>query len=484
MKILISWLEFRQDFKKAENGEGLTVNENGATVSFHRDFYNHDKHIIFYTDANSETRTHVLVNYLLNNFKGRQIECVSLNIKDPINVPEIMSKVTAKLTKYSEHEIDVYISPGTPAMQTVWYLIYMNDAFGINLYQTREARHTAGKKEPELIKINIQKSSVPITAVIYESEIDKYEIKNEDDYELTSSVQEVYDKAELVAKTDGVTTLILGESGSGKENLSQFIHKSSRRSDKVLLSVNCSAFSDELLESRLFGYKKGAFTGAHQDMKGLFEEADGGSVFLDEIGDISPYMQQSLLRVLQSGEINPVGSNETIKVDVRVICATNRDLVEMCKNGEFRWDLFYRLAVVELRLPALRHRGKDEVKQTIKFFLKGLAKTLKKKQELKPSKEAMEIMVNYSYPGNVRELINIISRLYVFKEEEILPADLPHYMKENDRTQEWSLETIEKKHIKKTLEHFDWNLRQTAIHLGCSDNTLRSKIGKYELRKG
>jgi len=250
-----------------------------------------------------------------------------------------------------------------------------------------------------------------------------------------------------------------------------------------MLSVNCSAFSDGLLESRLFGYKKGAFTGADQDMKGLFEMADGGSIFLDEIGDISPYMQQSLLRVLQTGEINPVGSNETIKVDVRVICATNRNLVEMCKNDEFRWDLFYRLAVVELRLPALRHRGKDEVKQMVKFFIKSLAKTLKKKQQLQPSKDAMEIMVNYSYPGNVRELINIISRLYVFKEIEVLPSDLPHYMIENDRTQEWTLETMEKNHIKKTLAYLEWNLRQTAIHLGCSDNKLRSRIEKYKLKK-
>src|SRR5690554_3797779 len=156
MKVLVSWLEFRQDFKEVEGG-GLAVNENGATVSFHRDFYNHDQHIIFYTGKSSETKVHFLVNYLRNNFEGREVECVSLNIEDPINVPEIMSKVTAKLTKYSQHEIDVYISPGTPAMQTVWYLIYMNDAFGINLYQTREARFTKTKK-PELIKINMQKS--------------------------------------------------------------------------------------------------------------------------------------------------------------------------------------------------------------------------------------------------------------------------------------------------------------------------------------
>lgn len=155
----------------------------------------------------------------------------------------------------------------------------------------------------------------------------------------------------------------------------------------------------------------------------------------------------------------------------------------MCKNDEFRWDLFYRLAVVELQLPSLRNRGKEEVKELIEFFLKRLSKDLKKKNKLKPSKEALQIMINYSYPGNVRELINIISRLHVFKEEEILPSDLPHYMIDNDRTHDWLLTTMEKKHIKKTLDHLDWNLRQTAIHLGCSDNTLRSKIEKFELSK-
>ncbi|MBK7970965.1 MAG: sigma-54 factor interaction domain-containing protein [Bacteroidetes bacterium] len=193
--------------------------------------------------------------------------------------------------------------------------------------------------------------------------------KPDEEYYISDSIKPIYDKALKIAHTYDITALILGQSGTGKEHLAKFIHDNSARKEKNYLAFNCAGMSDQLLESRLFGYKKGAFTGAEKDTPGLFHEADKGSIFLDEIGDISPYMQQALLRVLQQKEIHPVGGSPE-KLSVRIICATNQDLAKRCKEEKFRWDLFYRLAVGELHLPSFIERGKPELKIMIDFFNK------------------------------------------------------------------------------------------------------------------
>jgi transcriptional regulator with PAS, ATPase and Fis domain len=476
MKILISWLAYHEDFKTKENSVGLEANTNGPNSAFHRNFFSHEKHILLHSGASTETRAEYLVNSLRLEHKDRQIEVVNMGIDDPINVKEIMTKVTGLLAEHKDDEVEAYISPGTPAMQVVWYLLYLNKTFDLKIFQTREAKFTTNKK-PELIGINLDRSSAPITALIYENEIAK---NSESKYEITSTKEVVYREARLVAQTPSVTVLIYGESGTGKENLANYIHESSGRAAYKLVPINCSALGDQLLESRLFGYKKGAFTGAEKDTIGLFEQANKGTIFLDEIGDISPYMQQSLLRVLQEKKVTPIGGGKQIEIDVRVIAATNRNLVDMCKEGKFRWDLFYRLAVVDLHLPALRNYPAKEVKQLINSFLKSIAVDLKKDNILKPDKEAMEAMVEYAYPGNIREMQNIISRLYVFKEGEIGVKDLPSFMFGHSRLKSWKLEELEKQHITTALNTFEGNQRQTAKALGITVNTLKAKIVKYK----
>jgi transcriptional regulator with PAS, ATPase and Fis domain len=399
-----------------------------------------------------------------------------MGIDDPINAKEIMTKVMGLLADYKDDEIEAYISPGTPAMQVAWYLLHLNNTFNLKIYQTREAKFTADKK-PELIRIRLGQSSIPITALLYENEVAK---ESHEGYKITGIKKTIYQEAQMVAQTPGVTVLIKGESGTGKEDLARYIHDSSARSNHKLVAINCSALGDQLLESRLFGYKKGAFTGANEDTPGLFEKADRSTIFLDEIGDISPYMQQTLLRVLQEKTIMPIGGGEEKLVDVRVIAATNRDLVQMCKEGKFRWDLFYRLAVVELKLPALRDYPKKEVKELLTFFLKQMAKDLKKSTLIQPDKHAWEIMLDYAYPGNIREMQNIVSRLYVFKEGEISANDLPGFMFGHSRSQTWRLEEVEKEHIQRALIHFEGNQRQTALALGVAINTLKAKLDKYD----
>jgi transcriptional regulator with PAS, ATPase and Fis domain len=352
--------------------------------------------------AEEDVRAAHFLNFMAKEYPERVVEMRYLNIADPIDHQEIQSKVAPILAECKDDKIDIYISPGTPAMQLVWYLCHMSLGLNTTLYQTREAKFSRqkDKDKPELVKVALEKSSLPVTALYHQEEIKK---SSADHYFLTPSIEKVYSSAAKVAQVDAVSVLILGASGTGKENLAKYIHKNSARQDKPYIAINCSAFSDGLLESRLFGYKKGAFTGADKDTSGLFEQAHEGIIFLDEIGDISPYMQQSLLRVLQEKEIMPLGGKAK-KVDVRVIAATNQNLPKLCEEGKFRWDLYYRLSVVELDLPTLLERGKTDLKQLMEHFLSTKKKELHRPKKLVLEKEAQEILLNYTYPGNVREL--------------------------------------------------------------------------------
>jgi transcriptional regulator with GAF, ATPase, and Fis domain len=232
---------------------------------------------------------------------------------------------------------------------------------------------------------------------------------------------------ERIRQSDA-TVLVLGENGTGKELVAKSIHQSSRRAAKAFVATNCSAFNDNLLESELFGHRRGAFTGAVSDKPGLFEVADGGTFFMDEVGDMSPSLQVKLLRVIQEGTFMPVGGTETKRVDVRIVAATNRDLGAMVKQGSFREDLYYRLHVVPLRVPPLRERrdtdgGRSDVEVLVEHFLKRLAKREKRDKVLTP--RALERLVAHEWPGNVRELENEMERLWVLSgDDAIIDEDL------------------------------------------------------------
>jgi len=473
MKVLISWVAHNNDF---ENGQ---VNKTGPNYSYHKYFYSHDKHIVLSSAKVDDTRTEKLLSVLKKDFKERVIECKYLNVSDVIDVREVKTKIESVLAKYSKDQIDIFISPGTPAMQVAWYLCHEGLGLQTTLYQTRPPKFAKDKTKPDLIKIDIEKSSFPITTMLHQQNIEDSE-KNIEDYLITSTIKPVYENACKIAETDNVTVLILGKSGTGKEHLAKYIHQNSVRKNKPYVTLNCSAFNDQLLESRLFGYKKGSFTGAEKDTPGLFEEANGGTIFLDEIGDISQYMQQSLLRVLQEKEIMPVGG-KSVKIDVRIIAATNRNLPEMCEEEKFRWDLYYRLSVVELELPSLLKRGKKDLKEMIDFFLVQKKRQLKKPIKLQLSKGASEKLLNYSYPGNIRELENIIARLYVYLDDKVEPINLPDRLEENATSQPLNWEHVEKEHIKKVLALYKGNQRQSALAIGWAINTLKVKMKAYKI---
>ncbi len=236
-------------------------------------------------------------------------------------------------------------------------------------------------------------------------------------------LKEVLKKIEKVAPTDS-TVLITGESGTGKELIVKALHKLSPRANKPLVPINCGAIPKDLLESELFGHEKGAFTHAFRARPGRFELADGGTVFLDEIGELDPSLQVKILRVIQEKEIERLGSVKSKKVDVRIVAATNRDLEEEVKKGNFREDLFYRLNVVPIYVPPLRER-KEDILLLAEYFLKKFCdKNRRGAMELHP--ETKKILINYSWPGNVRELENLMERMTILcDEDKVLPSDLP-----------------------------------------------------------
>jgi two-component system response regulator AtoC len=300
-------------------------------------------------------------------------------------------------------------------------------------------------------------------------------------------IVEVY-KTIARATLSASTVLIRGESGTGKELVARAVHQNSDRKNKKFVAVNCGALTESLLESELFGYMKGSFTGANHDKKGLFEEASGGSLFLDEIGDISLGLQVKLLRVLQEGEVRAVGSNDVIKVNVRIIAATHRDLDQHVAENKFREDLYYRLKVIEIDIPPLRDRKEDIPELAQVFLAKYSAKLGKKIPTI--SKEALHTLMNYSWPGNVRELEHQIERAVALTSASVLSSDDFDFGTDTSRktvdafhgaqnTSSNSLEDMEKEHILKVLKEVDYNKSRASEVLGIDRATLYRKAQKY-----
>lgn len=298
---------------------------------------------------------------------------------------------------------------------------------------------------------------------------------------------ELFEKIRHVAQSEA-TVLITGESGTGKELIAEAIHAGSRRSDKPFIRVNCAALTETLINSALFGHEKGAFTGAETRKAGFFEVASGGTIFLDEIGDIPIQTQVALLRIMEMGSFQRVGGTETIQVDVRVICATNQDLSAAVKEKTFREDLYYRINVVSLPAPSLRSR-KSDIPLLADFFLK-LYQRKTSKQIIKIDKAALALLCHYPWPGNVRQLANVIEHAVVFcQDRQILPEHLPEELRQpplNDFSltlRNSSLASAEEVLIRAVLEEKDWHLTQAAEALGLARGTLYSKMERYRIRK-
>jgi DNA-binding NtrC family response regulator len=315
------------------------------------------------------------------------------------------------------------------------------------------------------------------------------------DEEITgaSAAMERVKKMVLKVANSPSTVLIRGESGVGKERIARAIHKASQRSDQIFQAVNCAAINENLMESELFGHEKGSFTGAHAQKKGLFEVADQGMLFLDEIAELNTSMQAKLLRVLQEKEMMRVGGTRPIKIDGRVLTATNRDLDAMVRDGRFREDLFYRINVLSIDVPPLRERRED-IPVLIKLFLAKHARAAHR-QIKGLGRAAMDALMNYGWPGNVRQLESVIERAILLCEgEEIGLEDLPAELRQSQTErltatfklppEGISMEEVERSLILQAMQRTDGNITQAAKLLGISFRTLQYRLEKYGLRGG
>ncbi|MDJ0522366.1 MAG: sigma-54 dependent transcriptional regulator [Planctomycetota bacterium] len=300
---------------------------------------------------------------------------------------------------------------------------------------------------------------------------------------VSRAMRQVHDLIEDVAKTDA-TVLVRGESGTGKELVAHAIHEASGRRYNPLVIVHCGALAEGVLESELFGHEKGAFTGAQHHHKGKFEQADGGTIFLDEIGEISAKVQVELLRVLEEREVTRVGGKQAIATDFRVVAATNRDLQALVEEGTFREDLFYRLNVVPIVIPPLRDRPEDIPALAEHFLERVCSKMSRKVPTLTP--DAVEVLRGHDWPGNGRELLNAVERAVVFcKQDALRPADFPHYVTGGEAAAPpaRTLAGMERAHIVRMLDEADWNVSRAAAVLEIDRGTLYAKIRKYGLER-
>ena len=313
----------------------------------------------------------------------------------------------------------------------------------------------------------------------------------------SEAIKEVFDRIEKVGTTD-VTVLIEGESGSGKELVARELYKRSKRRNEPLIIMNCAAVPETLIESELFGHEKGAFTGAAERRSGKFELANKGTIFLDEIGDMSVSTQSKLLRVLQEQKFERLGGAETLAVDVRIISATHRDLEEEIEEGRFREDLYYRIKVVNIKIPPLRHR-KEDIPLLVNRFIQYFSEE-HQKRIVSISNEAMKILISYNWPGNVRQLKNVIESALVLANNEILDTtDLPEEIKHPENNamtlknvdynlsfrdaKKMLIENFERDFIKKKLEEFSGNISRTAEALDMHRQNLQQKIRDLRINK-
>ena len=480
--IVVSWVALMKDFLPEAATNGATepqVHRQGPNPQLHQHYWEYDRHLLLSEAENSRQapKAVALARYLQQNF-GRPVDLVFLSISDVIDVITIRQKVERVLaTRARPGRVDLFLSPGNSSMQIALFLCYVG-GLADRLLQLRPPQYSPGGLVPERVFVDWEQSEVPLSYLLRERLQNRSEAAS---VLITSTLRQLYRRADKIAQTE-VNVFIHGETGTGKEHLAQYIHTQSARRQRRMLTVNCSAFTNEMLPSHLFGHRKGSFTGAVSNRKGIFREANGSTVFLDEIGDISPFMQQALLRVLQNGEIIPVGEDRPTKVDVRIISATNRNLVRACHEGHFRWDLYYRLVVAEMEIPPLRERGRNEISKLLEHFIGFKQQQMQRPRPLNLSASARQFILGYPFPGNIRELENLVESLYADHADEtqaITPEMLPARFREIAAENPLRLDDVVRQHILHVYRLHEQQKKPTARALNISLNTLKRKLRDY-----
>jgi DNA-binding NtrC family response regulator len=406
-------------------------------------------------------------------------------------------------TDYAIYFVDLKMPGGMDGIETMMEIRRLRhepSVIIVTAYATVDTAITAMKEgaleyivkpcNPEEISLLVERI-IKVKTLQRENEILRQRLSRHYQYrDIITKNSKMHDLLRLARDISSMrsTVLVRGQSGTGKELIARAIHYSGDRASKPFITVSCAALAETLLESELFGYEKGAFTGAAAQTKGKFELADGGTIFLDEISDISPKLQADLLRVLQEKAFYRLGGTQEIRVDVRVIAASNKDLAEEVREGRFRDDLFYRLNVIEIRIPPLRERRED-VPLLARHFIERLSHELNKPVE-DISEGALKVLFDYDWPGNVRELENAIERAIVTSRGTTLVEDDFGFLTESLRARAgWTvpagmtLQELEKHAIVATLKRTQGNMKETASLLGIDRSTLYEKVKRYDIQR-
>lgn len=403
-------------------------------------------------------------------FKKNNIDIVLLDMR----LPDADGKELFAIFKKLDDQINIIMITAFPDFKTVVSVI-KNGAFDylVKPFELEELKQTILKA----LEIKSLKNEV-LRLKQQNKQYEKDEIIS-----YSNEMKSVLDIISKVANAPKTPVLFTGESGTGKELVTNLLHKLSQRNRYPLVKVNCSALPEHLLESELFGYEKGAFTGANKRKPGLFELADGGSIFLDEISEMHITVQPKLLRILDGHPFKRLGGTKDIYVDVRIITAFNKDPKKLIEDGLFREDLFYRLSTFVINIPPLRKR-KDDILPLAKYFLKKNSQEIRKKIET-ISNSTQLILKNYQWPGNIRELKNIIERAVILCDtDSILPEHLPNELqfaesKYFENSNDLTIESMEKLHIKRVMKEINGNKSEVARQLGIARSTLEEKLKKY-----
>ncbi|MDX2284681.1 MAG: sigma 54-interacting transcriptional regulator [Bacteroidia bacterium] len=473
-RVIVSWIAWHYDYVGKTSSE---IETEGPTFELHRQWYKpelHREHVLVSPKEDGDLRSLELYTALVRAFPGHSINLVFKPLRNIFDFQEIKQRAEEVLELVREDDIDILASNGTTPMRMVWMALHLED----NGFRTRliqGADRAMAEDGPKIFEVKV-------TGALFNYRIQLLREPGETpDRCIPQTLKPVYGLARRIAEFDALSCLIEGESGTGKELIAREIHQFSHRRGKPFVAINCGAFrNDDLLESRLFGHRKGAFTGAAEHAEGYFGRADGGILFLDEIGDISMAMQSTLLRALQEQRITPVGGTEERPVDVRMLAATNKDLEAECRAGRFRWDLYYRLVRTRIRVPPLRAYSVEDRRELVGFLMDKCMRELRLPQR-SLSRETMDWLMQHDFPGNIREMENLIfnasvlSDLYAKELSLSVPAGLY-----GAAQPDLSLEGVKRRHIQRTLEYCGGNKAQAARLLEISLNTLKKYLGEAD----
>ena len=452
-KVLVSWIATRHDFIYPEkDSSSFLINEKGPHYSLYRDFGDEfDIHYLLsqhneYDDIEVDIKCKRLAGKLRNDF-GKQVQLRYMGIDDILSIGTIKNKIDSLIkTQLREMDVQVFVSPGTPSMQTAWYLLgcELFQKENIKFFRRREQRFIEGGGIPpkEFIKFDVSKYAGVINIR------DNQGIGKAHSLEkpfITPSLTEVYTKAIQLAGNDKTTVLIKGAFGTGKAFLANYIHKESNRKNKLLLKINCGAYREEILENKLFGYEKGAFVNATQLTTGIFEQAKGGTVVLEDIENLPLRLQIRLASILSKKTFQRIGSNRDIELNVRLIATTTKDLYELRDHKELHNELLYRLAIGELRLPSFIEMSKKERRSWVEYFMETTYTRLETRYIDQITKEAWDFILDYNFSGNLKEVSNMVEVFYTFCDKKVTLEDIPKQMIRDDKQSVLLLENSYKK---------------------------------------